>query len=362
MKSFMKFLILAVTLTGCGADPYEGQSREKLLAEKPEAKPQQVVSWSLEAPAMVEAYEGTPLEFSFAPYSSNGDYEVILTNVPEGSTYDPAERRFSWFPGAGKGRDPRDPRVTNQRYLVNAELRSLPDRVVRASRTVVLVVFATPSRLRVTDRAEAAIVANETSPTRNDFQIIDDRFPNGPFRVSATGLPSGVSLELNGPLLTASWTAGLRTVKSSETCRLPGQSSLTVGCKELAWDLVVTNPAGESAVLPVRWFAADRPQPLLIATPTQVTATSNVASFFVDIEDPNGEGSPTITSVQDNVTVTTISAGRTTADRQFFRVDWRSPAATPVAQTVMLKACVTVAVRGEQCTSFEVAISLGSIR
>ncbi len=338
----------AVCVAGCNSDPY-GEQAKYVSPEKPKEKTTVVVmpTYAVDGPSRVEFTENVQGRFTVKGLASQGDATIRLIGLPNGASFDRSTGIVTWTPGPSAGHDPQNPVAQSRQYSVRAEVLGPNDDAAKNDKDINLVVFAAPSTLSVMDASPMQEALNEGQEFRDTFRIQSSENTNGPFVVTSSNLPNGAvltqSLNQSGSASVV-YQPRFDAVKTNDSCTLPGSFRSTVGCKEINWQLVVTDPSGKTAILPVRWFVIDRTQTPRISAPSQVTATNGKAVFYVHVEDVNQEDKPVLsvdpsTNAQALV-LSSAPASAITNAYQFYQVTWTNAnrrLASP--QELALNAC-----------------------
>ncbi len=137
-------------------------------------------------------------------------------------------------------------------------------------------------------------------------------FPNGPFYLNATDLPEGMTISAtsNPTQFSLHYTPDYKTVivGGSGVSNCSKQRNVLSLCKTTPWKLDVIDPRGAVSSTSSSVTVLDVRQAPLVIMPSSVNAvTSTTADFYVQVEDPNGEISPTLSVIQPGVGAVSVT-------------------------------------------------------
>jgi hypothetical protein len=363
---WMKIALFAVpglVLCACHSNPYD--SNPGLLSPNPIQKTGTTPLMSIEADATASLVEGSSAQVKILGHvEAPGQPDLTFANKPAWMTYDPVSGMMTCTPPAGAGIDPQNPTHYSQEYQVTIELSSSLAPASVLTQKIVFTVYH-PAQQMTVSGFNAQAQATEGQPLTMTINVQSPDFPNGPFQVSPTGYPAGLTVATTGSpnMFQLSYTPNYLVVTpstSTSTCSdFLGTQHM---CIYANWVLNVVDPRGTATAVQANWQILDARQNPIVSAPTTVDATGAMAAppappggpagtlttdFYVNAQDPNGEVIPTVTAGTvpfGTLAVTTVTSNSApgTNPSQMAHLVWTGiPATTKGSQQpVSFSSCV----------------------
>ncbi len=330
-------MLSVVGLMACNSNPYTSSNGEVLSPAKPQNKVVEDVI-VIDMPTVVKMTEGTPGQIPVSGRVPSGKPIVTFENLPAGAVYDAKQGLILWTPDMNAANDPGDPTITQRAYTFTATLRSSDSHIISYKQKEITIIVYDKAQGVQLSGFEATETIPEGSILKKRFQVQSKDFPNGPFVVSGEGTPTGVAITptADPTQFQISYAPGLTTVTASnygQMCHdLQHQAHF---CRDFSWSVQVLDPRGNRLFVQTRWTVMDMRQIPLIVVPTTVAGGNNVADFYIQVEDPNGEAIPVVktsVNVPGKATMTTVASSDLTNNSNPYamvHVVWAPPLPPP---------------------------------
>lgn len=364
MGRWLLVLIAVSAVLGCDSSPY-GPGDSAYGPTKPVVKqPDPIIKiippaiYTLDAPNMVVFTEGAAGTFQVAGSIQNDTAVLNIENLPKGATFDATTGTVTWTPALGDGHDPLDPRADRRIYPLYVDLRGASDTLTVRQKTVMVIVRAKLGTLSFANFPTSVDVYEGQNGSLK-FQLADDIYPTGPFKVELQNMPPGMTLAPTSDptVYTVNYSPGYKTALSSDPyCT----NSRADACRKVTFDVYATDPAGTQISYTGSWQVHNQTQAPRVEAPTSVQANGSTATFSIYVEDVNGENAPSVSADVDSgrVNVSTITGGTNSAgnpDGLFQLTVTRS--GTHHYSTVTIKSCITDKQNNDACTTNSVDVS-----
>lgn len=364
MKKSLIFTALLLSV-GCQGNPYA--NIDQRLLDKPVVQKPTPVSagFMCEVPPVLELAEGASETLKLNCRVPDGLPIVTFENLPSFAVIDPATPDTVVFsPQVGDAVDPSHPTDLVRKFIVKVELASSTIPNAKRTETLLILVRHVARSLTVSDFDLGARIL-EGSSYESFFTVQSADFPNGPFMVSGVDLPPGVMITATTKpnRFRVSYKPDFTTVKvgSANNVCYDGMGNL-VECNHISWKLKVIDPRGAIYSAQAEWDVVDVRQDPSVTVPKSVVATGGIASFYVHIQDPNGEVVPPLSAVNPpfgTVKFEEVARGSSPTPFLMTRVTWSDapPEAIGTTQALILKSCVKDADGGLlQCKETAVSV------
>ncbi len=326
MKRILAVVLFA--LVGCHSDPYSGVSNNR-SPNPVQPKPGDPASLLIDAPVVVDFTENIQGTVTFGGHVPLPGTPILdAQNLPDGAQFDVQRTTLTWTPPSGSGEDASKPGSNEKKYLIKVVLKTTADVNKQAEQSVALLVHHPIQPLALAGPYFPGFM-NEGSTYQARLQISGGDNPSGPFDVSASDLPAGLTIAATDDpkiyMVTYSPNYSVVTkANATDTCSLHR-------CRDISLNLKVADGRGGFGTVSVIWKAVDVRVNPIVAIPTDIAGNGTDADLYVHVEDPNGESIPRVkvdAPATGNVEVTTAaSSPGTPVSKSFptgsYRLEWK---------------------------------------
>lgn len=290
------FITVAVStallaLTGCKANPFPEDGRQKL--ETPPIVPQEVPSFTIVDPPLIETVEGDRTNVPISVRSTlPGTLSLQLLNattLPSWISFNPATSQLSLNPDYEAATDPREIRRTSRTYELKFKVRSSESELIGSERTVRLEVKDTPRSFVLTPSIANPAVA-EGNLVSLQLTVQDQDFPRGPFQLLIEGLPVSATFA-------PGTVPGVYTVQYTPPFNTVLRTDPTFPSKQTNMRILVVNPRGRELAQSLTLTVNDVRKAVVFSGPTDLRGNTSVGTQ-IRVDDPNGEGAPELAVLQ----------------------------------------------------------------
>lgn len=183
--------LLSLNMVSCKQDPYPGEGEIRAV-QRQEQRPVDA-SLSIAVDDVIKYSEGRYDEYKIRVSVQDPGLPVVtVDNLPTGAEFDEKEFILKWKPGYFDGNDPADPTIKSRIYPIIVWLRSSLDPVRALKKTVNLIVADSPQGIIVTPSSVTTV--DEGQKFSNTFTITNLDFPQGPFRIITSAMPTNTQI------------------------------------------------------------------------------------------------------------------------------------------------------------------------